>query len=219
MCEFTGKLAACLDRELSADDHVAVERHLQICAECRGRVEAYREVSRAFDSYCDAYCKTLTASRPRRKLPRPVWAASGLAVAAAAVVAFLLLAPRARVPVSPVETPRPMPGAAIPPLQDGPVQAAQAAAAPVKGLPRTERSRRREQISPAAPLSQERDANGFALGPAVEIAIPADAIFPPGAIPEGVGFTADVTIAPDGSAQQIRLRPQLTEFERRSTQP
>ena len=41
----------------------------------------------------------------------------------------------------------------------------------------------------------------------------------PGAVPEGVGFTADVMIAPDGSAQQVRLHPQLTEFERRPTRP
>jgi hypothetical protein len=53
----------------------------------------------------------------------------------------------------------------------------------------------------------------------VEIAIPADAIFPPGAVPEGFSFAADVTIAPDGSAQQIGLRLQLAEFERRSTRP
>jgi hypothetical protein len=29
----------------------------------------------------------------------------------------------------------------------------------------------------------------------------------------------DVTIAPDGSAQQVRLRPQLTGFEGRATRP
>jgi hypothetical protein len=66
---------------------------------------------------------------------------------------------------------------------------------------------------------QNEDTNLPVSEPAVEIAIPADAIFPPGAVPEGVGFTADVTIAPDGSARQVRLRPQLTEFERRPTRP
>jgi len=71
----------------------------------------------------------------------------------------------------------------------------------------------------AAPLLESEDSEWLEPEPAVEIAIPADAIFPPGAIPENVGFTADVTIAPDGSAQQIRLRPQFTEFERRSTRP
>jgi hypothetical protein len=64
-----------------------------------------------------------------------------------------------------------------------------------------------------------RPAQGpLPAAPALEIAIPGDAIFPPGAFPPGISFTADVTIAPDGSAQQIRLQPQLVEFERRSNQ-
>ena len=68
-----------------------------------------------------------------------------------------------------------------------------------------------------APPPQE-DTNSLPGAPAVEIAIPADAIFPPGAVPAGVSFTADVTMASDGSAEQIRLRPQLTEFEMRGNQ-
>ena len=43
--------------------------------------------------------------------------------------------------------------------------------------------------------------------PAIQIAIPAAAMFPPGAVPEGLTFIADVTIAADGSAQRLRLRP------------
>jgi len=42
---------------------------------------------------------------------------------------------------------------------------------------------------------------------AIQIAIPASAMFPPGAVPEGLTFIADVTIAADGSAQRLRLRP------------
>jgi hypothetical protein len=51
------------------------------------------------------------------------------------------------------------------------------------------------------------------------MAIPADAVFPPGAVPEGVSFTADVSIGPDGSAQQIRFRPLMAGLERRTTEP
>jgi hypothetical protein len=53
----------------------------------------------------------------------------------------------------------------------------------------------------------------------IQIAIPADEMFPPGAVPEGMHFVADVTIAADGSAEQLRLRPRLAGFERRTTQP
>jgi hypothetical protein len=55
--------------------------------------------------------------------------------------------------------------------------------------------------------------------PAVEIAIPGDAMFPPGAVPEGMNFIADVTLAPDGSTERLRLRPRLAGFERRQSQP
>jgi hypothetical protein len=41
---------------------------------------------------------------------------------------------------------------------------------------------------------------------AIEIAIPAEAMFPPGAMPNGVNFIADLRIAPDGSVKQVRLR-------------
>src|SRR5712692_7286944 len=43
--------------------------------------------------------------------------------------------------------------------------------------------------------------------PEIQIAIPAEALFPPGAVPEGFQFMADVSIGADGSAQSLRLRP------------
>ena len=43
--------------------------------------------------------------------------------------------------------------------------------------------------------------------PAIQIAIPAEAMFPPGAVPDGVNFTADLTISTDGSAQGLVLEP------------
>jgi hypothetical protein len=53
----------------------------------------------------------------------------------------------------------------------------------------------------------------------VYIAIPADALFPPGALPEGVGFVADVNWRMDGSPQRLQLQPQLVGFEKRGTRP
>jgi len=43
--------------------------------------------------------------------------------------------------------------------------------------------------------------------PAIQIAIPADAMFPPGAVPEGFTFLANLSVAPDGSVQGVRLQP------------
>jgi hypothetical protein len=40
---------------------------------------------------------------------------------------------------------------------------------------------------------------------AVQIAIPAEAMFPPGAMPKGMNFIAELSIAPDGSVKQVRL--------------
>ena len=216
MCDFSGKLMAWLDSELPAGDAADVERHLQLCSQCRSQVDEYRQVTGAFAEYCDAYYEGLTAVRSRRKPLRWGLAVSAAAALAAGVAALFLLAPRARVRLSPTRTPAPVGSAAI---VSQPATPAQAVAAPIKHVSRIERSKGTEQIGRIAPRPQVQDGNGSPTEPAVEIAIPADAIFPPGAVPEGVSFTADVTIAPDGSAQQIRLRPQLTEFERRSTRP
>jgi hypothetical protein len=41
----------------------------------------------------------------------------------------------------------------------------------------------------------------------VQIAIPAEAMFPPGAMPEGMSFIAEVSIGADGSVERLRLRP------------
>jgi hypothetical protein len=32
-------------------------------------------------------------------------------------------------------------------------------------------------------------------------------MFPPGAVPEGINFIAELSIGPDGSAERVRLRP------------
>ena len=218
MCDFTEKLMAWVDKELSDNDAAAVERHLQGCPECRDRLDTYRQLSGAFDRYCDAYCDAITASKPGRKLTRRVLAIScGLAVAAA-VAMFFLLAARWRVErAAPSAAPTPAVIDVAKTLP--PAHAAQPAPAVIQPAARIERRKRAEQAKQATAQRPSEETSWLASEPAVEIAIPADAIFPPGAVPEGVGFTADVMIAPDGSAQQVRLRPQLTEFERRPTRP
>jgi len=218
MCDFTEKLMAWVDKELSDNDAAAVERHLQGCPECRDRLDTYRQLSGAFDRYCDAYCDAVTASKPGLKLTRGVLTISGGVAVAAAVAMFFTLAARWRVePAAPSAAPiltvidvaKTLP----------PAHVAQPAPAVIRPAARIESRRRAEQAKQAAAQRPSEETSWLASEPAVEVTIPADAIFPPGAVPEGVGFTADVMIAPDGSAQQVRLRPQLREFERRPTRP
>lgn len=212
MCELSAKLTAWLDGELPAEDGARVERHLELCAECRSRVEAYRQVTDAFRQYCEAYGDAVVASGPshkRRSRVLRLWEAAALTAAAAA--ALFLLAARAHFQLLPAAAPAPM---------------ATSVASHSNQAADGRQNQNGKPIDVSAPQMRQAgaspqtyDATGFPPEPALQIAIPADAILPPGAVPEGVSFTADVTIAPDGSAQQIRLRPQLTEFERRSSQP
>jgi hypothetical protein len=55
--------------------------------------------------------------------------------------------------------------------------------------------------------------------PAIEIAFSSDAIFPAGAVPEGMSFVAEVTLAADGTAEKMRLQPRLAEFPGRTVRP
>ena len=204
MCEFSGKLIAWLDGELPAEDAADVERHLESCVECRSSVEAYRHVTIAFDQYCDAYCEAAMASVPGGKRRHLLARWEAAALAAAAIAALFLFVARAHVELSPAAPAR------VAAQTNGPADGRQ------NGQPMNISAPQTGQASASA---QSYDASGFPAEPAVEIAIPADAILPPGAVPEGVSFAADVTIAADGSAQQIRLTPLLTEFERRSSLP
>jgi hypothetical protein len=190
MCEFSGKLIAWFDRELSTDKAADVERHVRICAECWSQLGEYERVSAAFAEYCDA----AIASKVRRRPPRWVLAVSS----AAAVSAILFLAlPHARLwqPPAPI--------VATVATQSLVLKGERIPAAPVKAPVLVKEGHRRH---PVLPLPQQ-DVTWFPVQPPIQIAIPAEAMFPPGALPEGVSFAADLTIAADGSAQRLRLRP------------
>ena len=183
----------------------------EFAAECRSGVDAYKRVSGEFDAYCDA----AIASSVRRGVPRwaPVVSAAG---AVAALVALFLAMPRTRVE-PPAFHAQQAEVAASPAIV--------AAAAPASVSPTIQRVHRRQVIAPAqiqnANAAPVQNQNAYFLPdePMIQIAIPADEMFPPGAVPEGMHFVADLTIAADGSAERLRLRPRLTGFERRTTQP
>jgi anti-sigma factor RsiW len=189
MCDFSEKLVAWIDHELPVDESDDVERHLKTCPECRSRLDAYKEISSAFDAYCEA----AMASNERRRVPRSVLAVAG----AAAVLALILVHPHARVT---------QPPAAL-------VVAANSSAVVLEAAPvQMTRVHRRHVVAPVS----RREAN---WQPAIQITIPAEALLPPGAAPEGINFVADLSIVADGSAQRVRLEPELIGFERRQTQP
>jgi Putative zinc-finger len=199
MCDHSGKLVARLDGELGNDEMAELERHISACGKCRSQLESYQQVSARFDAYCDA---VLSAKAHRRRLPRRVPVLTTAAVAAiAATLVFVLL--RARVP------------AVAPPLS---VQVQTQAAPPaivVEKVP-VPVPRKAVHPPPAAGASTPRQtANWQPIERAIQISIPAESMFPPGAVPEGLNFLADLSIAADGSAEQIRLRPRLMEVERR----
>jgi len=210
MCEFSGKLIAWLDRELPAEEASEVERHFAGCSECRSDADAYKRVSGEFDAYCDA---AVAASGPRG-VPR--WAPVVLgAGAVAALVALCLAMPRMRVEPSASHSPQAA-------LAASPAVVAAAVPASLSSIHRFHRQR---AVTPAsignanlAPVQTE-DAVFLPEEPMIQIAIPVDEMFPPGAVPEGLHFVADLSIAADGSAERLRLRPRLAGFERSTTQP
>jgi len=184
MCDVQAKLVAWLDRELTRDEAGAVERHVEECHECRRWVATYEGVSQMFDAYCDA---VMAAKAPRRAHWVPVLAGA-LIVATVVCLAFL----RTRVvPLAVID-----PTAAI---ASAPVPGPPPVAEPILHKSMIRRRNPALHIRELATQEQPMDA-------AIEIAIPAEAMFPPGAMPDGVNLIADLTIGPDGSVKQVRLR-------------
>jgi hypothetical protein len=193
MCEFSGKLIAWLDTELTADEAAEVGRHLRGCAECRSELSVYERLSGAVDAYCEA---ALAASEPRKaridENIKPVMWGAG-AAAALALVVLLVALPHAR-KEQPAAQPMSVPTAARTTTVE---EAVTAPEIPVKAI------HRRRAAAPA----QIKEARWAFAEPAIQITIPAEAVFPPGAVPEGVSYVADVRISAGGAAQQLLVWP------------
>jgi anti-sigma factor RsiW len=183
MCDIQAKLIAWLDQELSSDEAADVGRHIKGCQECRDRLATYKQVSETFEVYCDA----VVAAKMHRRVPR--WVPVLASAVVVAVVMFLVF-PRTPIEPPPVLTPTIM-AASLP----GPAQPAPEPA-----------PRKTVQRRYAVPAMQARAVKWQATETAVQIAIPAEALFPPGALPKGMNFIAELRIAPDGSVSQVRLR-------------
>jgi anti-sigma factor RsiW len=186
---------AWLDRELGSDEMAQLELHIGACSECRSRLASYKQVSATFDAYCDAVLSAKTHPRVPRWVPVLTTAA---AVAIAATLVFTVL--RAR-----IEPPALPPSVQVQP----PPPAIVVEKAPVPATSKTVHQHR-----PAARVPRQTP-NWQPTERAIQISIPAESMFPPGAVPEGLNFAAELSIAADGSAEQIRLRPRLIEVQRR----
>jgi len=182
MCEHSTKLVAWLDGELPADDASNLGQHLNNCRECAERVSVYRQISDDLKDYCGHVMPVESKSRPH-------WGVPAAAGALAAGLLIMLLIPR-----TPPTT------IAVPPASATPApEVAFEKAAP-------KMTRKVVRRHPAKPV-QRHDALRQFSEPEFQITIPAEALFPPGAVPEGVRFVADVSIGADGTAQTLQLRP------------
>jgi hypothetical protein len=194
MCKYSGKLIAWLDHELDSVSMAEIAQHLTLCRECKTQVELFEQTSKTINAYYDA-----VVAIERRRFPSRagMLLAAGIAAIAASVFFFL---PRTSV----------APPAFTPSLPTSP--AIVVTESPLVPAKTTHRQHARSQM-------QNPDSSSQLAEPAIEIAIPAESMFAPGAIPEGVSFTADLSLRADGSAKQIRLQPRLIGFEGRTTQP
>jgi anti-sigma factor RsiW len=189
MCDVNLRLVSWIDGELPEDEGATIERHVQSCAECRQRVAAYKAASRDFAGFYSVTTQPAPETKSPRKMPR--WIPVAIAAAAAVVVTLVLL-PRAQ-----KQAAAPLQAAIIStPVTQEPT------AEPVEQAQPTVAAAKRRPVPRRSHLLHE----DWAIGqPAIQIAIPADSVFPPGAVPEGVAYIANVSFAADGSVQGFRL--------------
>jgi hypothetical protein len=167
MCDFSGKLIAWIDRELAEAEAIQVGWHVRQCAECRRAVSSYREVSDAFlDCHAGAMPGAMPAHRTRIHW---MWTPLASAIAAAILLAAVLARP------GPEQLPT------LPPAIHAPAIAFE------KTPARTVVAHARHEPRPKPIRTQ-----WVAEEPTVEVALPADALFPPGAVPAGFSYIADV---------------------------
>ena len=188
MCDFSGKLIAWLDRELPEGETCDVERHVNSCAECQAQISRYEQAAHLFDAYCEA----LLEFKAHRRIPGWVPLVAG----AAAVAALVLLLAFVPGPAETLPSRTPM-GTTPPP------------AVFKTALDPTKMKRHPLAATVQAPAQNPQPAyeNWMAAGPAIQISIPGDAMFPPGAVPEGISFVAELSVAADGSPERIHLQP------------
>jgi anti-sigma factor RsiW len=214
MCDLSIKLVAWMDGELPESEGAALERHVESCSDCRECLEAFERASSAFNAYCDvvverarSFTLAETSHRERSGFQwMPVACGIGV-IAAAAVLAALVLQPRHHVAKTSLSVS----------VQSAPLHAVEQSngvattgttARSVSSAMTTQSHRRPAlhgknsvnvvQQHRASELESHNIA-AFGAQPPIEISVPEEDMFPPGAVPDGISYNAVVTFAAEGS--------------------
>jgi anti-sigma factor RsiW len=225
MCEFSAKLVAWMDGEVAPGVAAEMERHLAECAECRTCIAEFRKVSEQFTEYCNETLAAEQGSAARQWAPALCGAAALAASLLALITVFVPRAPRSSAPAAAVAVVAPSRSGAPPKPAGRTIDFADHAytakrptawRAPVrKGVTNAASA---AHCSPSCIVAKNTAPLSNAAGNAVamQIAIPAESMFPPGALPEGMSFVAEVQVGADGNVRQLELRPELVSLQRRS---
>ena len=206
MCEHSGRLVAWTDGEVSAVEASEIARHVSECAECRTCAAELRSVSGKFAKYCEAVLQASAHSEAS-------WRKPVLLAAAAAIILVLVFTYSLRPVAPPVLAPSETASVV---RNSQPVRSAVERAS--GGEKRDVQSRHKRRARATALVQARADTQSGRSAseePALRIAIPAEAIFAPGTLPDGMIFVADLSIGADGRVEQLRLVPQPVPFERR----
>ena len=232
MCEYSKRLIAWMDGELAESEAAELEQHVQVCAACRECVSAYEAASRDFAGYYAASTEPAVTPVPKRRVP--LWVPVAAAVAAVAAIVGIAFVPRVakQVPVAPqvasasavsipgsdVVTQANVAKSEVPQglKPEGTLARVGTAGsrALTHGIEATRGTFRQAQgklenralVRGVSGTGSRSASTDWAMAePAIQIAIPADAMFPPGAVPEGVTYIANVSLGPDGSVRGIQI--------------
>jgi anti-sigma factor RsiW len=231
MCELSSKLIAWMDGELGQAEAAAIEQHLADCAECRNAFASYGEASEAFALYRDAAAAEVFDGRLNQPLQRWLLSAVGTAAAIALLLFFApkhLFSPVGKNPGTEIGpssaflTAPPVAGSERSVSGSGRTQAShQLAGKPAS----TQKARAWTRASAKRALARSAEkapsesvvALAASPEPLIEVVLPADGMFPPGAMPQGMSYVANVTVA--AGTEPLGAPARLAGFERRNTQP
>jgi len=214
MCECSEKLIAWMDGERADGEAAAVQQHFESCPACQSCLASYRLASALFAEYCDAAAVALVFFVPKHGTMSPAPVRENVAANQST--------PRSLAPAPASPALAPIDPASVGKVHSSAPPAAERRSRNVAVFPRRAKSVHVAtsglSVRPVAnvPVRSEGSPAGE---PAIEIAFSSDSIFPAGAMPEGVSFVAEVTLAADGSAEQMRLQPRLVEFQERKVRP
>jgi len=231
MCEHQRKLVAWLDQELGHDESAEMERHVESCAECRRLAAVYKQVGAAVVAYADEMAAASDHGKAK------IWQAGGTgmalragAAAAVAIALLIFLVPRgfyshgvnlhigySHIGYSHGVTPKTqLHTQQQPAVTSRPAPTVQEPSQEAALSPATTAQTARRRKMPVVAKNRYAGWPPNEDEPGITIAIPGDAMFPPGAVPEGVDFVAELNVAPEGWARQLRMQPELVTYQRRT---